>query len=330
MVPVNARVAPPRITARRLVALALAAVVVGAVAGVLGSLGSPSYRASTTVWVGRVLPVSSSDASSSITEFEATVLLANTEQQVASAAGVTRQAVDHGISFSRIGGSSADRVSFTAGSRKTAVAVVDTASRVALQTVTRQAVNNAEAQVTAAKAAVVTADNQLASFNRSQGVGDVSQAYTAGQQDLGNLQAEQAATGGSAGLTDAVTAETTTLAALAKALPRWQQLNNTVTQAVGALSSATSNLTVAQGQTLSAQSPSVLSAVQTQEKGRATEVTILAIAGALAALLLGLTVLFVADLAAAREAGSPQTRPGGTGALQPGTSSLRGSGERSR
>jgi hypothetical protein len=185
-------------------------------------------------------------------------------------------------------------VTFSNSSEAAAVNVVTVGTRVTLQELAAQAVTAAQANVSAANQSLNTAIAQLNAFNSSAGVSDVNQAYTDLQQSIASLQAQLTSVGpsGATALENAISSSTTQLNSLAALLPRWQQLDGNVTQALNALGTATTSLTTAQGQVLSANAPSVMTGVQIDRQSRTGKVVLLAAPAAVVVLLVG-TALFM-------------------------------------
>jgi hypothetical protein len=254
--------------------------------------------ARSTVWVSRVLPVGSSgDISQSVAQFESAALLPATKDAIASGASIPSSSVGDLI-FSSRSGSSAVEVSYSSASTGEARRVVDVAAQTILRSLAEQAVDGAQSQVTAANQGLKFALAALQAFNKKQGVEDVNQAYNDREQDLTNLQSQLSEVPAyeSPALVSAIASITQQISNLQAALPQWQVLDGNVTQAVGALSSATTNLTTARTQLLAAESPTVMTPVETTRGSRLTEVVTLVVVAFLVALILGLLILTSTDL----------------------------------
>jgi hypothetical protein len=288
----------PVLDRRRIAVLIALAAVAAVLAASYAFVRPVSVTARSTVWVSRVLPVGSSgDILQSIAQFESAALLPATKDAIASRASISPTSVS-GLEFKIRSGSSAVEVSYSSPHAGEADRVVDVAAPVILRSLAAQAVDGAQSQVSAADRALSSSLDALAAFNAKHGVADVNQAYNDREQDLTNLQGQlsEVPADESPALVAAIATCTREISLLRAALPQWQVLDGDVTQVVGALSSATSNLTTARTQQLAADSPTVITPIETSRTSRATEVATLIIVAFLLALSLGLLILTATDL----------------------------------
>jgi hypothetical protein len=236
-----------------------------------------------------VVSPTNGDVDTSIADFETALRLRQVDDTVARQTHVSADAVHSAIAVSRLGASSAVRVSFNAASPSATSAVVVSASHAALTTLAQQQLDAGIEAVNAAQVAASKALASLSQLNQSVQADDVEADYARHSQNLITLQNE-AALSPSPGLAAEVAAEQATVAKLATAVPGYLQLKSASDSAQATLATANGALTEASGLLNAAGSPSVLTQ---PTASRASRIGPMArIGGAAAAVALVIVFLF--------------------------------------
>jgi hypothetical protein len=311
VVPARLILAVPERWHQRLVVLAVLVLVSVAVAGALTLHQPGQYAAQTTVFVGRVLPATSADVDASVTDFETVIRLPEVVTAVAQQTGVAPDRIARGLSFQRLGSSSAVQVTYHSASAATAAAVAVAASHQVVLTLARQQVDGATDGVTAAQGAVQLAQAALTALDQRQGVTDIQVEYQARQQDLSTLENQlgSAAPGQVALLGLLITLRTQQLGALGAALPQYQQLSANVTQATATLQAAEQALTQDQGKADAAGSPTILTPANLTKQSRGKLLARAFVATTVAAVLLVIALFLMVDRVGARRTSGPDGAP---------------------
>ena len=292
------------LTRRRLGALAVLCIL--AVGGGLAyKLQAPAtYSATGTVFVARVEPTDSGGSvSTAIAYFETVLKLPGTINRVSTETKISRQALASGLKVSQVTLSPAATVSFTSTSPTDARAAVVAAATLALQTLASQQVDAATDQLTAAQRAVDAAQASVVAFNSALGVSDFGTEYQNEEQNQLNLEdALAAASPQQVGpIQAAIRAQNEQLGRLAAAEPRWQLLDQALTEAQSEYEVAGQALTTAQGYVTAASSPTVLTPPQVTRQSRAALAIRLGLTSGVVMAILGLGVFFGMGVLSRRE-----------------------------
>src|SRR5579863_9617495 len=105
-----------KLTTRRLVVLVIVATLASMITGWWSTTQPVQYTADATVFVNRVLPTASNNVDSSIADFETVMRLPQITALVSRQTGASRASIASGVSFRRVGSSSAVSVSYTGSS----------------------------------------------------------------------------------------------------------------------------------------------------------------------------------------------------------------------
>jgi hypothetical protein len=286
-----------RFAPKRVAGVVVLAALAAGVAGALTLRRPQQYSVQTTVFVGRILPASGASVDSSIADFETVIGLPEVTTAVAKQTGASRLSIAHGISFQRVGASSAVQVSFHGSNAAKASNVVIAASHQALLTLAQQQVDGATEGVNAAQTATTAAQNAVTALDQRFGVANLQDAYQAQQQDLFNLenQLASASPGQSASLTTLIAQKTDQLNALGAALPQFQQLNDNLTQATSTLNTASQTLTDAKGKLDAAGSSTIVTSPNVVKQSRSNLLARASAATLVAVILLGVGLLILTD-----------------------------------
>jgi hypothetical protein len=296
---------------RRVVSILLVAAVAATLAAGLTLRRAQQYTVQTTVFVGRILPATGADVDSSIADFETVIRLPQVIAAVVKQTGVSTANVTSGVSFQRVGASSAVQVSFHASSAASAANVVITASHQALVTLAQQQVDGATEGVNAAQAAATSAQTAVTALDQRLGVVNLQDDYQSQQQDLFNLenQLASAGPGQSSGLTNLISQRTARLNTLGAALPEFQQLSDNLTQATSTLNTANQTLTDAKGKLNAASSPTIVTTPNVIKQSRVGLLARVVSATTVAVLLLGLGLFAITDWMRTRARAPATTQP---------------------
>ncbi|HZQ57273.1 MAG TPA: hypothetical protein VFA84_04530 [Acidimicrobiales bacterium] len=278
----------------------LAACLAAALASVVVLRGHRQDTAQTTVFVTRVLPNGpNNDINTAIADFETALRLPQVDAQVSKQTGVAAGTVHDGTTVSRLGASSAVRVSYT-GSGATAPVVV-AAVHAALVTLAQQQVDAATEATSAAQVAATRAADALTALDQSLNTNDIDTEYARHSDNLVSLENQQAVSP-SPGLPALIASERSRVAELAAAEPQYQQLKAAYDSAQGTLATSQQALTDANSRLRAAADTTILTPPTVAPASRVAELARAdgAAAAAAAVLVLGLAV--VADAVADRRA----------------------------
>jgi hypothetical protein len=255
------------------------------------------YRAQSTVFVTRVFPADASAVDSDVADFQTVVALAQVRQTVSAKTGVPVSALSSGLSFQRLGGSSALQASFQDTGRARAAQVVTLASQTALATIAQQQLDNAREAVAAAQPAATSALRAVTSFEQSLGVADFTVEYQARQQELLTLenQVANAPPAQAAALDQQLTTEMSAVNRLAGYQPAFERLQGQLTQAQATLDTANTALVDAEGRVGAATSPTVVTPAVATPQSRLRPSVRAGVIAAIVAVVLGIALFAGVD-----------------------------------
>lgn len=288
---------------RTLRAIAILAGVAFVLSFGLNVIGKQQRTVSTTVFVARVLPGSTTgDVDASIADFITVIGLPIVRNPVSEQTGVPAGKLAS-LSVARIQTSSAVRVSYTSSDEAVARRVVEASAREALRTLAQQQVDGATGAADAARSAADDALQALTAFEQQLGVVDFGAEYERRRQDLLNLQA-QAVTTPSAALSQLITQRSAEVDKLAAQVPAYNRLSDRLAQTREAVAAASKALTDAQGKLAAAGAASALTDPDVAVQGKVLPAVR---SGLLTAIVLALLAFGLAVLEArvrARRAGA--------------------------
>ncbi len=285
------------LNARRIVALALLAVLVAVPTAALLLNGTTRYRAVATVRLAPFMPAGTSGGVQGEIEdgFTAAFGLASVRDATAQAAGVTTSDLKAHLQVAFPNAGTTAEVSYTGTAAKAPV-VVRVAAVHALTFATQQEVDETGAVAEAADARARQAVSQFTAFAAARGDGayDVSRQVLV-QQQLA-LQAILSRSPGDAAASALLTSTRAQLAQVQADEPRFDELSSAVNDALAASQSAQRDLAAAQAATATAASGATVAVKEVVAVGRLKQGLEYGFGAGLAAVLLAVTVLAVAEL----------------------------------
>jgi len=286
------------LSARRLVALALLAVVVAVpTAGLLALHGTHEYRATATARLGPFMPPGIGPGVQDQIEegYQAAVNVSSVKQAVTRATGVSvRDLHDHLTVMFPTSGTTA-QVTLTSTTRD-AGATVRTAAVTALKFLAQQEVDDAQAVVDEADRQTAQAVSELEAFEARTGIGDVFTRLKALTAQQLSLQARLTADPFDASAAALLTETRSQLAAVTDGAAQYSQLQATANRAVDEEQAASKALAAAQTRLAAAASGTTVALKQVVAVGHVKNDIVYGFGAGLVAVLIAVMLLALDEL----------------------------------